>query len=339
MKRLFLVFTILFFITLANAQNPFEAYGYTPKIATLSNGKYNEFHDLDTIVQIGTVLFNTQTKQIVAFLQVDTLYSEATLQPDIVSMWLSPDPLSDEYPSWSPYVYCLNNPIKLIDPDGREPILPFVGTIGGFINFMNGLSTGIGSSTGSSAHSAMLRMGMTNGMKPANTAPFNTSGGNRYIYTENGGWIDMTHFMFYAGRAYNYKMEKQQAQELVYSNSFAFMEPGTQLYWLKQAGMDPIGEAVQDGYLQEFSDKYTAPYSAYSYEDLPSDKFGAEFGAKYFDPTSNQTFSEQLENYFTNVLKATNPKQAPNYSVLPNKYPEKKPTVQNKTTNPLFISE
>lgn len=119
MKRLFLVFTILFCITLANAQNPFEAYGYTPKIATLSNGKYNEFHDLDTVVQIGTVLFNTQTKQIVAFLQVDTLYSEATLQPDIVSMWMSPDPLASEYPSNSLYIYCLGNPIVFVDPDGR----------------------------------------------------------------------------------------------------------------------------------------------------------------------------------------------------------------------------
>ncbi|MDD2637040.1 MAG: hypothetical protein PHW82_16220 [Bacteroidales bacterium] len=119
MKRLFLVFTILFCITLANAQNPFEAYGYTPKIATLSNGKYNEFHDLDTIVQIGTVLYNTQTKQIIAFLQVDTLYSEATLQPDIVSMWMSPDPLSDERPSFSPYNFCRNNPIVFVDPDGR----------------------------------------------------------------------------------------------------------------------------------------------------------------------------------------------------------------------------
>jgi len=118
MKRLFLVCTILFCITFANAQNPFEAYGYTPKIATLSNGKYNEFHDLDTIVQIGTVLFNTQTKQIVAFLQVDTLYSEATLQPDIVSMWLSPDPLASEFPSFSPYNYCYNNPIRFVDPDG-----------------------------------------------------------------------------------------------------------------------------------------------------------------------------------------------------------------------------
>jgi hypothetical protein len=119
MKRFLLIITIIICYNFTNAQNPFEAYGYTPKIATLSNGKYNEFHDLDTIVQIGTVLFNTQTKQIVAFLQVDTLYSEATLQPDIVSMWMSPDPLASEYPSNSPYMYCLGNPIVFVDPDGR----------------------------------------------------------------------------------------------------------------------------------------------------------------------------------------------------------------------------
>jgi RHS repeat-associated protein len=34
--------------------------------------------------------------------------------------WLSVDPMSDKYPSLSPYVYCANNPVKLIDPDGEE---------------------------------------------------------------------------------------------------------------------------------------------------------------------------------------------------------------------------
>ena len=37
-----------------------------------------------------------------------------------LSIWLSVDPMSDKYPSLSPYVYCANNPIKLVDPDGEE---------------------------------------------------------------------------------------------------------------------------------------------------------------------------------------------------------------------------
>ena len=34
--------------------------------------------------------------------------------------WLSVDPMSDKYPSMSPYNYCANNPVKLIDPNGME---------------------------------------------------------------------------------------------------------------------------------------------------------------------------------------------------------------------------
>ena len=30
------------------------------------------------------------------------------------------DPLADKYPNISPYSYCMSNPIKLVDPDGRE---------------------------------------------------------------------------------------------------------------------------------------------------------------------------------------------------------------------------
>jgi RHS repeat-associated protein len=36
-----------------------------------------------------------------------------------LSIWLSVDPMSDKYPSTSPYVYCRNNPIILVDPNGE----------------------------------------------------------------------------------------------------------------------------------------------------------------------------------------------------------------------------
>ncbi len=40
-----------------------------------------------------------------------------------LSIWLSVDPMSEKYPSFSPYVYCANNPVKLVDPNGEEIVL------------------------------------------------------------------------------------------------------------------------------------------------------------------------------------------------------------------------
>jgi len=37
-----------------------------------------------------------------------------------ISIWLSVDPLSDKYPSHSPYNYTMNNPVMLIDPNGMN---------------------------------------------------------------------------------------------------------------------------------------------------------------------------------------------------------------------------
>ena len=39
---------------------------------------------------------------------------------DLMTMWLSVDPLADKYPSISPYAYCAWNPVRLVDPDGRD---------------------------------------------------------------------------------------------------------------------------------------------------------------------------------------------------------------------------
>ena len=39
---------------------------------------------------------------------------------ELMTMWLSVDPLADKYPNITPYAYCAWNPMKLVDPDGRE---------------------------------------------------------------------------------------------------------------------------------------------------------------------------------------------------------------------------
>ena len=46
--------------------------------------------------------------------------SSARYYNSALSIWLSVDPMSDKYPGVSPYVYCGNNPVRLVDLDGRD---------------------------------------------------------------------------------------------------------------------------------------------------------------------------------------------------------------------------
>ena len=46
---------------------------------------------------------------------------------ELMTMWLSVDPMADKYPSISPYAYCAWNPVKLIDPDGQEIYVHYKG--------------------------------------------------------------------------------------------------------------------------------------------------------------------------------------------------------------------
>ena len=41
---------------------------------------------------------------------------------EMMTMWLSVDPMANKYPSITPYAYCTWNPVKLVDPDGNEAL-------------------------------------------------------------------------------------------------------------------------------------------------------------------------------------------------------------------------
>ena len=45
-------------------------------------------------------------------------YFGARYYSSSLGIWLSVDPMSDKYPSLSPYVYCADNPMRLVDPTG-----------------------------------------------------------------------------------------------------------------------------------------------------------------------------------------------------------------------------
>lgn len=40
----------------------------------------------------------------------------------VLGRFITVDPMAEKYYGWPPYAYCLNNPMKYIDPDGRDPM-------------------------------------------------------------------------------------------------------------------------------------------------------------------------------------------------------------------------
>ncbi len=68
----------------------------------------------------GLLLFNGKELQTYADLH---LYDYHWRQYDPqLGRWHNIDPSADKYHGFSPYNYCFNNPVMVIDPDGREPI-------------------------------------------------------------------------------------------------------------------------------------------------------------------------------------------------------------------------
>lgn len=115
--------------TLVAQQNPFAPIGREAPLLTLTKGQYPEVFTNDTLRIVCGMVYNRVTKKVVGFVDVDTVFSESGLKPELMSRWLSMDPLAGKYPFASPYNFALNNPIYFVDPDGRM-IKPFGNALG-----------------------------------------------------------------------------------------------------------------------------------------------------------------------------------------------------------------
>jgi len=110
-----LALAVFGFLFAQTSKNPFSKYGYKKQVMyTSSKGEFEEFHGNEDIVEIGSVYFNTKTKSIVGYVD-----EEGIAEVAYATSAMSVDPLCEKYYWISPYAYCLNNPVRLIDPDGR----------------------------------------------------------------------------------------------------------------------------------------------------------------------------------------------------------------------------
>jgi RHS repeat-associated protein len=113
------------------------------------NLSYNPYRDMHNDVQLSAMFFGKNIQNIPIFnptqtIEVKRLYyslerftftgkerdSETGFSyfgaryydSDILTSWLSVDPMADKYPNISPYAYCGWNPVRLVDPNGEDII-------------------------------------------------------------------------------------------------------------------------------------------------------------------------------------------------------------------------
>ena len=65
---------------------------------------------------------------------LDLYYYGARYYDPATGRFLAVDPTASKYPGWGPYVYTLNNPLKYVDPDGREVYSSFMDMKGDGVN-------------------------------------------------------------------------------------------------------------------------------------------------------------------------------------------------------------
>ena len=122
------------------------------------NLSYNPYRDMHNDVQFSAMFFGENFQNIPLFNSTQTIEAKSFYYSferftftgkereaetsfsyfgaryydlDLMTGWLSVDPMADKYPGLSPYAYCAWNSVKLVDPDGEGPIFSLAGALVG----------------------------------------------------------------------------------------------------------------------------------------------------------------------------------------------------------------
>jgi RHS repeat-associated protein len=171
-----------------------------------------------------------------------------------IGRWHQVEPKLDGYVDITPYNYSLDNPIILLDPNGKDPRRNQMANLNEVVN--------------------LLEANKDQSIKEfiVNELPGNES--KRYVYTEQGGFIDLMHFF---------------AAALVTSKLLPldpFGGPGAEYF------------GRQLGEFMEIFQTISSDDSEWDPEDMPSNVQGAEFGLEIgFSGKITGEFIEKFKKY------------------------------------------
>ena len=102
-----------------------------------------------------------------------------------IGRWGSVEPLMENYIDISPYVYSLNNPLIIIDPNGKDPYRQYLGSLTDVLNVLE-----------ENKDKTYYQL-----------SDVFASSDVRFVYTKKGGFIDLVHFFYAAQIAYEFGLD------------------------------------------------------------------------------------------------------------------------------------
>ena len=118
---------IIWVITAKNGELPIPGGGTTHPAATVQRTEYYPSGlpwQSNSGDNPGSQPYKYGGKEFVEMHGLDEYDSDARWYYPAIMRTTTPDPLAEMYYDISPYAWCANNPVRFVDPDGREIIFP-----------------------------------------------------------------------------------------------------------------------------------------------------------------------------------------------------------------------
>jgi RHS repeat-associated protein len=227
------------------------------------------------------------------------------------------------------FSYSFNDPVNKADPTGNEATKDKAGTLKDWLKDLFGSPSKMGDMKGNEASKKLISESATTVFGLPKSGYFTGTAKTRYVYTAKKGWIDMGHFVFWAGYAHNHK---QSAPPRMSD---------------EDAAKAAVAAVKSASYQQEGVGSLLGTRSGYSYEDLPSNLLGAKFGAEVFDPKSSMSLGDQISKYMER-FDPRDPSESPNWKDVPSteqvaaeryRQADVDPVPRNYSFDPMFILE